>query len=151
MLFVNPGKFVPFCSDLPIYWFSYFGCLSLATWTIKKWINVIALRHTKQQIGTNTQQAKFPLFFSAIFARLEHESHMMKTKLYVLCEIPTCLNSLFCSQAAQAYSLCLRSHFAIYTHIKTLYGNSWIGWFIRLCMGIHSISQKYMILLWMMK
>ena len=26
-----------------------------------------------------------------------------------------------------------------------------IGWFIRLCMEIHSISQKYMILLWMMK
>ena len=50
-------------------------------------------------------------------------------------------------QAAQAYSLC----YAIYTYIETLYGNFWIGWFIRLCMEIHSISQKYMILLWMMK
>ena len=50
-------------------------------------------------------------------------------------------------QAAQAYSLC----YAIYTYIKTLYGNFWIGWFIRGCMEIHSISQKYMLLLWMMK
>ena len=34
-------------------------------------------------------------------------------------------NSLFIiiSQAAQAYSLC----YAIYTYIKTLYGNFWIG------------------------
>ena len=50
-------------------------------------------------------------------------------------------------QAAQAYSLC----YAIYTYTKILYGNFWIGWFIRLCMEIHSISQKYMILLWMIK
>ena len=37
--------------------------------------------------------------------------------------------------------------YTIYTCIKTLYRNSWIGLFIRLCMGIHLISQKYMILL----
>ena len=50
---------------------------------------------------------------------------------------------LILSQAAQAYSLC----YVIYTYIKTLYASFWIGWFIRLCMEIHSISQKYMIFL----
>ena len=29
--------------------------------------------------------------------------------------------------------------------VNTLYVNSWIGWFVRLCMGTHWISQKYMI------